>query len=172
MRGNKTRERVPMPLPSFLIEKVFRPRLRDPLRDPVWILPSTRYEGQAVRSVRGSLDTLSKALGITASPHQLRRLSATLCLRATGNPLMVKRLLTHNIEAATEREATSAGYPSTEYSELKGAMEAMVQYMMRLVGESYAPGEELLGADGKGAGLSPFLMPLKPEFVLTHGKAT
>jgi hypothetical protein len=135
-RGNKTGQLVPMPLPSALVSGIFEPRFKDPNRDPVWILPSVRYSGSPVRSVRGSLIALSKDIKVKIGVHDLRRLSATICLRATNNFLVMKRLLTHNLSAAAEREATSSGYPSTEYNELLQAMELMVKYVLEIVGEA------------------------------------
>jgi integrase len=136
-RGNKSKALVPMPLPSLVVE-IFERRFKDRDPDAVYVLPSLRYKGQAVRSIRGSLAALSKEIKVKINVHDLRRLSATICLRATNNFLVMKRLLTHNLSAAAEREATSSGYPSTEYNELLGAMEAMVKYVFDAVGERYA----------------------------------
>jgi integrase len=138
-RGNKSKALVPMPLPQFLIDEVFEPRYKDRNPRDVYILPSVRYAGEPVRSVRGSLKALSAAIGVKISVHDLRRLSATICLRATNNFLVMKRLLTHNLNAAAEREATSSGYPTTEYNELLAAMESMVKYVFDAVGEVYVP---------------------------------
>jgi integrase len=138
-RGNKSKALVPMPLPQFLIDEVFEPRHKDRNPGDVYILPSVRYAGEPVRSVRGSLKALSAAIGVKISVHDLRRLSATICLRATNNFLVMKRLLTHNLNAAAEREATSSGYPTTEYNELLAAMESMVKYVFDAVGEVYVP---------------------------------
>lgn len=135
-RGNKSKELVPMPLPRLVIE-IFEKRYKNRDESARWILPSARYEGQPVRSVRGSLARLSKEIGVKITVHDLRRLSATICLRATNNFLVMKRLLTHNLSAAAEREATASGYPSTEYDELLAAMEAMVKYVFKIVGEKY-----------------------------------
>jgi len=73
-----------MPLPSLVIE-IFERRFRD--RDPnaVYVLPSLRYEGRPVRSIRGSLAALSEEIEVKINVHDLRRLSATICLRATNN---------------------------------------------------------------------------------------
>jgi site-specific recombinase XerC len=135
-RGNKSKALVPMPLPSLVVE-IFERRYKERAPDDIYVLPSVRYQGEPVKSVRGSLKALSKAIGVKVNVHDLRRLSATICLRATNNFLVMKRLLTHNLNAAAEREATASGYPTTEYNELLSAMEAMVKYVFDAVGETY-----------------------------------
>jgi hypothetical protein len=60
-------------------------------------------------------------------------------MQATGNFLLMKRLLTHNVRAAVDREAVAAGYPATTPDQLLMAMEMMVQYVLKQVGETYAP---------------------------------
>jgi integrase len=82
-RGNKTRELVPMPLPTLLLKVVFEPRFKNKKDGEHWILPSVRYAGAPVRSIKGTLKAMSEALEINIGVHDLRRLSATIAYRAT-----------------------------------------------------------------------------------------
>jgi integrase len=136
-RGNKTGERVPLPLPDFVVQTILRPRWNARGKDDVWILPSPRYPGKPMRSIRNALDRLLKDTGIDVTVHDLRRTSASLALRATNSMLIVQRLLTHNLQSALERDTLSSGYVRTEEDVLLDAMNAMVQYLMNIVGETY-----------------------------------
>jgi integrase len=92
---------------------VFKPRLKDKKLGDCWIIPSTRYADQPMRSIRGSLDAMKTATGCHVSPHDLRRTYATIALAALGDMTMVRRLLTHDLSASHARMATTAGYVIT-----------------------------------------------------------
>jgi hypothetical protein len=57
--------------------------------------------------------------------------------RATGDFLLVKRLLTHNIDTALEREMTSGDYVLTETDQLLEGMNKTVEYIFAAIGEPY-----------------------------------
>jgi integrase len=133
-RGNKTGERVPVPLPDYVVERIIRPRRKAAGKGDVWILPSPRYPGKPIRN---ALDRLLEDTGIDVTVHDLRRTSASLALRATNSMLIVQRLLTHNLQSALERDTLSSGYVRTEDDVLLDAMNAMVQYLMNIVGDTY-----------------------------------
>jgi integrase len=135
-RGNKTRQRVELPLPQFLLDTVFRRRYKDKNNDP-WILPSVRYPGQPCRSVKGALKSLEERIGVRVTPQTLRRVTASTMQRATGDYLLVKRLLTHNIDTAFEREMTSGEYVLTEADQLLEGMNKTVEYIFAAIGEPY-----------------------------------
>jgi integrase len=137
MRGNKTRQTINMPLPALLVKSVFEPRFKNKKDGERWILPSVRYADEPVRSIKGTLKAMSKELDIHIGVHDLRRLSATIAYRATrGDTLMVKRLLTHNLQKPEEREAAFSGYVSTEADQLRETMNLMVDYVYKAVGEA------------------------------------
>jgi integrase len=158
-RGNKTGERVPIPLPDYVVENILRPRWKAKGEDDVWILPSPRYPGKPMRSIRNALDRLLKDTGIDVTVHDLRRTSASLALRATNSMLIVQRLLTHNLQSALERDTLSSGYVRTEEDVLMDAMNAMVQFLMNIVGDTYL---SLLPRSSFHAGSSP-VSPAGPE---------
>jgi integrase len=136
-RGNKTRERINLPLPQYLIDQVFRPRFKNKKIDERWILPSVRYADEPCRSVKGALEGIEDIIGVRVTPQTLRRVTASTMQRATGDFLLVKRLLTHNIDTALEREMTSGDYVLTETDQLLEGMNKTVEYIFAAIGEPY-----------------------------------
>jgi integrase len=94
-RGNKTKREVTLPISDELWSRVFEPRLPDRSRW-VWVLPSHKWAGRPLTCVRGSLAALRVATGVQLSDHDLRRTFATAGYAATGDLLVVSRLLSHS----------------------------------------------------------------------------
>jgi integrase len=90
-----------------------------------------------MRSIRNALDRLLKDADIDVTVHDLRRTSASLAVRATNSMLIVQRLLTHNLQSALERDTLSSGYVRTKEDVPLDAMNAMVQFLMNIVGDTY-----------------------------------
>lgn len=135
-RGNKTRQLVPMPLPTYLVENVFKPRFQDPTRHPEWILPSPKRPGRPLVSVKGSLASMRAATGIRATVHSLRATLATLVNAVTGNALLTRRVLTHSVESSLDRETTMSGYVRHHEDDLRIAMNRTVERVFEIVGST------------------------------------
>lgn len=111
--GNKSKVDLVVPIPDYLMEHVFLPRWKGRIGDCPWVIPSTKHEGEPLRSVRGSLLTMCAATGIQTSPHDYRRTFGTAAELAVGSLLRVARLLAHNTAADSGDFAVTSGYIST-----------------------------------------------------------
>ncbi|MDR5813854.1 tyrosine-type recombinase/integrase [Caballeronia sp. LZ033] len=120
--GNKAKTDLVVPIPDYLMEHVFRPRWAARADDSPWVIPSTKREGEPLRSVKGSLLTMAAHTGIQTSPHDYRRTFGTAAEAACGSVLRVARLLAHNTAAAVEDFAVTSGYISTTDEQLREDM--------------------------------------------------
>ncbi len=148
-RGNKRRQQIPMPLCTYLVKAVFKPRLKDKKRGDCWIIPSTRYADQPMRSIRGSLDAMKTATGCHVSPHDLRRTYATIALAALGDMTMVRRLLTHDLSASQARMATTAGYVITSELDYRRMVEKVGRKIVAEATKKRKSRDEATEADKK-----------------------
>jgi integrase len=130
--GNKSKVEAVLPIPQYLWEHVFAPRLAAldgaPVRSP-WVIPSPKHDGQPLVSVRGTLEGLQKATGIRISDHDLRRTFATYGYKATHDYIVVSRLMTHRGQRINEALQTS-GYVQTSDWDLRMASEAIAAYIV------------------------------------------
>lgn len=108
--GNKAKVDLVVPIPDYLMEHVILPRWAARVGDSPWVIPSNKREGEALRSVRGSLLTMCAATGIETSPHDYRRTFGTAAELAVGSTLRVARLLAHNTAASGNESSVTAGY--------------------------------------------------------------
>ena len=134
-RGNKRRAEIPMPIPTYLVDTVIKPRLSSPTKHPVWIIESPKHRDQPLRSVRGTYETLSAQTGIKISDHDMRRTIATLTTMLCGE-ILAKRILTHSVQATAERHATTSGYVITGKDDLLDGMNKVVGYILNVVEKS------------------------------------
>jgi integrase len=136
-RGNKRKELFALPIPKYLVEKVFRPRLQDPNRHPEWIIESNKRRGQPLKNVRTILETAEAKLGIKLSMHDLRRTGATWMRAATRDTLLVRRVLTHKLDAADDIDATTAGYIADTTETLRVGMDRTVDFVLAVAKEGW-----------------------------------
>lgn len=117
------------------MEKVFKPRLLSATKHPEWIIESNKRRGCPRTSIRGSLEACRLATGVRVHDHAIRRTSSTL-LHASGvaSTITIGRLLTHNQQAAPDREATLSGYVVGDTEEFRAVLNRMVDYTLELVG--------------------------------------
>lgn len=134
-RGNKSRVEFAHPIPDFLVEKVFKPRLVSATKHAEWIIESNKRRGLPRTSIRGSLEACHLATGVRVHDHAIRRTFSTL-LHASGvaSTITIGRLLTHNQQAAPDREATLSGYVVGDTEEFRAVLNRMVDYTLELVG--------------------------------------
>jgi len=133
-RGNKTRELIAIPVPTYIAEMVIKPRKTSPYRHETWIIESPKKPGNPLKSIRGSLTALKKDTGIAISLHDLRRTFTSAVVR-TSDLTTAKRVLTHSLTAAEDRGATSAGYFVSEYDDMRRAMNRAVTYIRKKAGD-------------------------------------
>ncbi len=131
-RGNKRRQEIPVPIPTYLVETVIKPRQSSPTRHPIWIIESPRWADQPMRSVRGTFERLAAQTGIELSDHDLRRTIATLTSHLCGD-ILARRILTHSVEAQDARHFGTSGYVITEKDALLEGMDRVVDYVLNLV---------------------------------------
>jgi integrase len=134
-RGNKQRRLVPVSLPTWLVDNVLRRREADSLRHEKWILPSPKKPGSPLTDVRGTLTALGKAIKFKVTRHTLRATFGTLAHAATGDLLLTRRLLTHSISAALDRQTTASGYVVHRSDDLRDALNRTVNMLLQLVKE-------------------------------------
>jgi hypothetical protein len=127
-RGNKSRRLAPVPVPSYVAEKVIVPRLQSPTRHPIWIIESPKKAGHPLRSIRGSLAALKRRTKIDISLHDLRRTITSAVVR-TNDLTTARRVLTHSLTAYEDRQATAGGYLVGDYDDLRRAMNRAVRYI-------------------------------------------
>jgi hypothetical protein len=130
--GNKAKKEIPFPIPAYLWDTVFEPRMRSENKHPVWVIPSPKKVGQPLKSIRGALKAMQALTHIKLSVHGLRRTSGTLMHAATGSELLAVRLLTHRLDAAGSRGTNTAGYVITTDKDLREAMDKMVAFALDL----------------------------------------
>ena len=128
--GNKSKSPIAFPISDFCWREIFKPRLEDPHRDPVWVITSPRRPGEPLKSVRGSFVGLLKKHKIRITTHSTRATGAGL-MHAVAGELMVARFLTHQLDAPGEK-ATTAGYIQHSDPDLRAAMQAMSQHFLWL----------------------------------------
>lgn len=127
--GNKLKLEFAMPISDWLWETELEPRID---QGP-WVIPSPRHKNEPLRSIRGSLGTLSKHLGKTVTTHDLRRSAASLMNSVEPNPIVVKRLLSHSSTATpTEMAAVTAGYVVTPEEDLRRAMNKTTERLLEI----------------------------------------
>jgi hypothetical protein len=155
-RGNKARVLAPIPVPTYLAELVFKPRLALKKKDDKWIIESPKKKGHPLRSIRGSLLALKNAENISISLHDLRRTITSAVVR-TSDMTTARRVLTHSVTAYEDRIATSGAYFVGEYDDMRRAMNRAVAYIRKIAepprqrvahGEPEAPPPEVLAAEG------------------------
>jgi integrase len=120
--GNKAKIDLLVPIPDYLMEHVFLPRWEARVGDCPWVIPSNKHEGEPLRSVRGSLTTMTAHTGIQTSPHDYRRTFGTAAELACGSVLRVARLLAHNTAASVDEFAVTSGYISMTDEQLREDM--------------------------------------------------
>lgn len=152
-RGNKRREEIPVPIPTYLVEAVIKPRLNSPTKHPVWIIESPKHRDQPLHSVRGTYEALSAHTGIKISDHDMRRTIATLTSTLCGE-ILTKRILTHSVQATAERHATTSGYVITGKDELLDGMNKVVNYILDMVKKSEAKDKD---AGNTNVGVRPMV---------------
>jgi integrase len=133
-RGNKTRELVAIPVPTYVAEMVINPRKKSPYKHKTWIIESPKRAGHPLRSIRGSLAALKKDTGTAISLHDLRRTITSAVVR-TSDLTNAKRVLTHSLTASEDRAATSARYFVSEYDDMRRAMNRAVMYIRKKAGD-------------------------------------
>ncbi len=131
-RGNKRREEVPVPIPTYLVETVIKPRMASPTKHPVWIIESVRRPGQPVRSVRGTFARLYAETGLRLSDHDLRRTIATLTSQVCGD-ILARRILTHSVDTQDARHFGTAGYIITAKDDLLDGMDRVIDFVRAIV---------------------------------------
>lgn len=156
-RGNKRRQLVVLPIPDYLVEKVFEPRKAAPDRHEEWVIESPKRRGRPLHDIKGLLKgSLKERTGIVLSPHGLRRSGATWVYSATGGDLLLaKRWLTHSLQSGLDRDATTAGYLVTSTEQLRDAQNKAVKYVRDIVdGKSTSQDRETLekGRNTEGIG--------------------
>jgi integrase len=147
-RGNKARVEFAHPIPDWLVENVFKPRLQSSTKHPDWIIESNKRVGCPRTSVRGSLEAFGTRTGVRVHDHAIRRTSSTL-LHASGtaSTIVIGRLLTHNQQAAPDREATLSGYVVGDTEEFRAVLNRMVDYTLELVKTGMASPQAELAYD-------------------------
>jgi hypothetical protein len=163
-RGNKPRIDIAVPIPDFLVENVIKPRLASPLKHPIWIIESMKKRGQPLVSVRGSLAALKRETGIDIDLHDLRRTIATIVNKATGNPLLAKRALTHSVVSTLEHQAVTGGYLISDDDDQLNAMNKGVAYLLARVIPNSATSVTEQPSDSEGAPAAPVVSPRLTEF--------
>lgn len=142
-RGNKRRQDIPMPIPTYLVETVIKPRLASPTKHHTWIIESPKHYDQPLRSVKGTYEAFAAKTKLKVSDHDMRRTIATLTNALCG-PILAQRILTHSVQARDVRHATTSGYVITEEDELLVGMNKVVDYILGHV--NAAPSESVQGA--------------------------
>lgn len=132
-KGNKRRQLVVLPIPKLLVDNVFRPRLARATSE--WLIESPKNKGKPLRDIRGLLSgSLRQRTGIVATPHMCRRSGATWIYAASGSDLLIsKRWLTHHVQSALDRDATTSGYLVTSTEQLRDAMNNAVAFVEKIV---------------------------------------
>jgi len=115
-KGSRVQTLVEMPIPNELWRRVFEPRLAARQPEDDCVLPSAKLAGQPAVSVRTALINLKVATGIKCTAQILRRTFAVFAQAATGDALVVGRMLTHNAGAtgASGAAGVTGGYISIE----------------------------------------------------------
>lgn len=134
-RGNKRREEIPIPIPTYLVETIIKPRKSSPNKHPIWIIESPRWADQPMRSVRGTFERLAAETGIHLSDHDLRRTIATMTSQLCGD-ILARRILTHSVDAQDARHFGTSGYVITEKDVLLEGMDKVINYVLDLVAKS------------------------------------
>jgi len=136
--GNKRKQAFTLPIPPYLIEHLFKPRLAALTKHERWIIESPKHPGEPYRSLRSLwAHSLKKHTEISLNNHALRRTASTLMYLAVGDKLLVKRLLSHSLQADTEFGAVTGGYIVSSTEELRRAMQLTIDFVLRIV---QAPG--------------------------------
>lgn len=135
-RGNKAKRLVWVPISNMLYELVIAPRYAagETRRSP-WVLPSMRKADQPLTDIRGTMATLFAETGINVSPHRMRRTFATIAKAATGDTLLVSRMLTHSSKSARDDDApaVTAGYVFSESEDLREGFEKQAALLKEYV---------------------------------------
>lgn len=135
-RGNKAKRLVWVPISSKLYELVLQPRwlAGEPKRSP-WVLPSTKKADAPLQDIRGTLAALEAETKIVASPHRMRRTFATVAKAATGDTLLVSRMLTHSSKSSRDDDApaVTAGYVFSETEDLRRGFEQQAALLMQYI---------------------------------------
>ena len=130
-RGNKAKVQVAVPISRFLWERVFEPRLKARCGDQKWVIGSARHAGKPAVSVRSAMEGLKLTLGVDCSPQTLRRSFGSLAQLATGDALLVSRMLTHSSQSTTRAvPSVTAGYIHFEERELRAAFEKTAEFIL------------------------------------------
>lgn len=133
-RGNKAKVDFSHPIPTYLIERVFRPRWENAGRHPEWVIESNKRRGQPLKNVRTILATAESKLGLVLSMHDIRRTGASWMRAATRDGLLVSRVLTHSLQSSDDMDATSAGYVIDSTESLRDGMNKTVEFVLSVVG--------------------------------------
>ena len=88
-----------------------------------------------MKSIRGSMSALESKTKIKLSMHDLRRTIATFAHKAT-DPLTARRILSHSVMAAIDRQATSAGYIIQTIDDLRDGMNKTVDYILKIIDDA------------------------------------
>ena len=134
-KGNKRRQEIPIPVPTYLADIVIKPRLASPTKHATWIIESPKRRGHPMKSIRGSMSALESKTKIKLSMHDLRRTIATFAHKAT-DPLTARRILSHSVMAAIDRQATSAGYIIQTIDDLRDGMNKTVDYILKIIDDA------------------------------------
>lgn len=110
-KGNKAKQEVFYPLPDWLWDNVFAPRLALRRHDSPWVLPSPKKANAPTRAIRGAFATVGSAAGMALSAHDLRRTFASIAQAELRDITLIARLLIHSVpEGLTTSQAVTAGY--------------------------------------------------------------
>lgn len=133
-RGNKSKTLVEIPICDELWERVFAPRLANRGASAGdWVIASAKRSGQPAKSTRGALEGFLAETGIKVSPHIIRRTFGSLAQQATGDSLLVARMLTHSVNAKdrdSKAPLVTAGYIHYEEDVLRQALNKTAAYIL------------------------------------------
>lgn len=150
-KGNKAKKLIPVPLCDHLVENVIKPRMESPTKHPKWILESNKWPGRPVRDLRHTFAKLQEKTGIDISDHDFRRTIASIT-HLVNDPLMAARILTHKIDAAEMRLATTGGYIISTPNDLLAGMNRVVDFVLKVVkGELKIVDGEIVSTTAKPA---------------------
>lgn len=133
-RGNKNKTLVEIPIGDELWLQVFEPRLKQRSSAHDWVIPSAKRSGQPAKSTRGAMEGLLASTGIKASPHICRRTFGSMAQMATGDSLMVARLLTHSVHGKdrdSNAPLVTAGYIHYEEDVMRQALNKTAALIMK-----------------------------------------
>jgi integrase len=143
LRGNKSRKEVWIPVSDYLFENVLQPR-HETRGDSPHVFGSTRLLDGPLHDVRGTLKYLHQETGIRVSVHDIRRTAGTLANEATGDGVMVSRMLSHSVHSTDQStKRVTAVYIVHEDFQYREAFNQLAEAILAYATAKVAPVETM-----------------------------